>query len=363
MAQSSRPQAGNVNTFPTYVDAGPYTADQWARMYRKLLTTDQHTTQGPLLGVNNELAVTFGVGTLNVYVNTGAGICNGHFLENTASVTIAVTPPAGGARTDYVCMVENNSNAAIAPGATYNTEGGASIPPYSCRLAVVRNGPVNFTQTNLLYMVRLATINTQAAYIGSITDNRVFCQFATDLQDNVVTTTKILNLAVTTAKINDDAVIPSKIPDRTRTFLVQSTLGYNTTDGTSITPTSHNTLLLPHNKVACAWAHFAIPQDYASGMTVQAVVYNTAPGNVYVLNSAAYGQCGEVWTTHSDDSTWSVVALVPLFGRHCIASISMTNATAGDLVDVTLSRGGLSSSDTGGNLAVLGWLVTYTADS
>ena len=33
MAQNSLPQSGNVITNPTYVDAGPYTADQlqWVR--------------------------------------------------------------------------------------------------------------------------------------------------------------------------------------------------------------------------------------------------------------------------------------------------------------------------------------------
>lgn len=206
MAQSSRPQAGNILVQPTYVDSGPYNEDQWgARLFRKVFTTDQQATQGVLLGVDNELAVTFGVGTLNVYVATGAGFCNGHFFENTASVTIVVDAPAGGTRQDYVCMVENNRNTGIPAGAAtnYNTEGNATIPPYSCRLAVIKNGPANFSQTATLFMTRLATLNTQAAFIGAITDNRVFCQYATDLQNNVVTTTKILDLAVTKAKLAD----------------------------------------------------------------------------------------------------------------------------------------------------------------
>jgi hypothetical protein len=216
MAQSSRPQAGNILANPTYVDSGPYTEAQWgSQLFRKVFTTDQQATQGPLLGVDNELAVTFGVGTHNVYVASGAGFCNGHFFENTASVAITVNAPAGGTRQDYVCMVENNANAGLPAGlaTNYNTEGNATIPPYSCRLAVVKNGPANFSQTANLYMVRLATLNTQVGYIGSITDVRVFCQYATDLQDNVVTTTKILDSAVTTDKITDLNVTTPKIAD------------------------------------------------------------------------------------------------------------------------------------------------------
>jgi hypothetical protein len=265
MAQSSRPQAGNVTANPTYVDSGPYTETQWgAQLFRKLFTTDEHATQGVLLGVDNGLACTFGTGTHNVYVNTGAGMCNGHFFENTASVTIAVEAPGGGSRTDYVCMVENNTGGALSAGnlpIIYNTEGGASIPPYSCRLAVVKNCPANYTQNNALWMTRLATLNTQAGYIGGITDNRVYCQYATDLQDGVVETEKIADSAVTTLKIDDDAVTPAKIPDRARSFFVQSTLGYNETDGTSIIPDSRYGLILPNNKVSRAWGHFSVPQD------------------------------------------------------------------------------------------------------
>lgn len=370
MAQTSRPQAGNVVTFATYEDSGPYTADQWARMKSVELTTDQQTTQGPLLGAYKELAVTFGTGTLNVYINTGAGICNGHFFENTTSATIEVTPPDGGSRTDYVCMVENNTGAALDAGVTFDTEGGAAIPPYSCRLAVVWNGPI--TQTNALWMVKLAELNTQAApapqlgYIGSAKDERVFCQYATDLQDNVVTTNKILNLAVTTAKIDDDAVGPAKIPNRTRKFFIQAVRGQNLTDLTDIFPIPDGLLFEP-DKHSWGSGIGVVPSDYASGLSIQAVVVkaNTNTGNVYSRNYCTYEACGESNTTHSSDSGYAATLLSGgIWTVNCVQSISIALASAGDFLHCTWFRNGVPTADTL-TLGVYhaGFLCTYTADS
>ena len=48
MAQSSRPQPGNINSSATYVDSGPYSGNQWASLFRVLFTGDQEATQGVL---------------------------------------------------------------------------------------------------------------------------------------------------------------------------------------------------------------------------------------------------------------------------------------------------------------------------
>lgn len=202
MAQSSRPQAGNITTDPTYVDSGPYAADRWATLFRVLFTGDQQGAQGVLRGVWNELAPTNPSGR-TIRVDTGVGVCNGHaFFNDTSAITIGVD--AGVARNDTLVMLENNTNAAISAGAVtnYNTDGpDTAIPPYSCRLAVVKG--VAITQTTALYMTPLATFTTGAANITNLTDTRTYCAFSTEVNT--------LNLA-------DDAVDDTKVGNRVPQF-------------------------------------------------------------------------------------------------------------------------------------------------
>ena len=222
MAQSSLPQAGNRNLNVTYVDAGPYTGDQWSDLFRILFTGDQHATQGVLRGMNNELAATNPAG-LQIVTATGAGVADGHVFINTAIVTIVVD--GGANRSDALCIVENNTNVAIPAGAAtnYNTEGDVSIPPYSARLAVVKNVGANFSQTNVLYMVRLATFVTGVASISNLVDVRDFCAFASQAD-----TENIADLAVTGAKIAADSVDDTKAGNRVPQFYRRQ--GGNATD-------------------------------------------------------------------------------------------------------------------------------------
>jgi len=191
MAEYSLPQAGNSNINPAYVDAGPYLSDEWARLFRVLFTGDAQASQGVLKGVWNELAVTHPA-ALNLSIATGVGICNGHvYFNDTSAVSITVT--GGVNRSDALCMVENNTNAAlpVGPATNYNTVGDVNIPPYSARLAVVKNIGANFVQTTALYMVQLATFTTGAANITNLTDARNYCEFATDIPDDSVDDTKV----------------------------------------------------------------------------------------------------------------------------------------------------------------------------
>ena len=155
MAQSSRPQPGNINSSATYVDSGPYSGNQWASLFRVLFTGDQEATQGVLKGVWNELVTTHPVANLNLQIDMGSGICNGHWYQNTTAVTITVSAPGGGSRSDTLVLLENNTNAPLTagPGNAYDTVGNASIPPYSVRLAVVKG--VGITQNLALWMVPL----------------------------------------------------------------------------------------------------------------------------------------------------------------------------------------------------------------
>jgi len=337
MAQSSRPQAGNVNTNPTYVDAGPYTADQWATLFRVLFTGDQQATQGVLKDVWNELEPTHPAG-LSVSINTGVGVCNGHVFFNDTSA-VSITVDGGAARGDALCMVENNTNAALAPGAVYNTVGGANIPPYSTRLAVVKNEAANFTQTNNLYMVKLATFTTGAANITGFTDARDYCVFST------------------------------YTASRTRRFFVPPMAGYNSTSSTDITPARFTAgqyagIILPDNASATAYGTFCTPSDYSSGMTVTAVVSTLwFAGNAYVANTCYYGECTQSRATHSDTTGASAEA-VNVTNFYCIKELSLTTPSTGDIVGCRFNRNATSGSDTlTDDLQFFGWIVEYTADS
>jgi len=332
MAQRSLPQAGDETATPAYVDAGPYTADEWAELFRLLFTTDQQATQGVLRGVWNELAPT-NTATRTVNIATGAGIVNGHVLINDTATAIAVD--AGAARNDALVMLENNSNAAIGAGAAtnYNTVGNADIPPYTARLAVVKDDAANFSQTNTLWMTRLATFTTGAGALTNFTDVRAYCQFS-------------------------GAGGPA-----TRSFLVMGEQAYEFDLLTSVSTPLFSTFLgwsMTDGDDCFVRGRFIVPSDFVSDMTVQVVVTPGASGNIYGGVRYGYGACSEIDGTHSVPSTYSAVAVV-YDTISCIYSTSLASAAVGDIVDCEFDRVGNSSQDTV-NAAVWfkGWLVTYT---
>lgn len=338
MAQRSLPQAGDETVTPAYVDAGPYTADEWAEYFRIVFTTDQQATQGVLRGYLNELEPT-SAATRTCYVNTGAGIVNGHMLINDASVTIAVD--AGVARSDSLVMLENNSNAAISAGAAtnYNTEGNADIPPYSARLAVVKDDTANFSQTNTLWMTRLATFTTGAGSFTNFTDVRAWCQFA---GAGGPATRQFLVSADNAFELDTATLV--------RTSVSSDSRGWRLTDG----------------EACYAHGFFSVPSDFASSMTVQAVVSSVAgaSGNLYADTAFSYGACGELEETHTDDSGAAATTALVAFTITCPYSVTLTNAAVGDIVNCQFRRVGDDAQDTINDIVYFkGWLVTYTPSS
>jgi hypothetical protein len=78
----------------TIGDCGPYNNDEFSDFITKLLLPDR-TTEGILIGVDNELAVTNPAG-LTISVDTGAALVDGKLYENTAAWTDAVVAPVSG---------------------------------------------------------------------------------------------------------------------------------------------------------------------------------------------------------------------------------------------------------------------------
>jgi hypothetical protein len=339
MAQRSLPQAGDETLNPTYVDAGPYAGDEWAELFRRLFTTDQQATQGVFRNVDNEL-IPANPATRTVTIGTGMGIVNGHVLINDASVSIGVD--AGAARDDSLVMLENNTNTAISAGAAtnYNTEGNVDIPPYSARLAVVKDDAANFSQTNTLWMTRLATFTTGAGALTSFTDVRDYCEFASE-------------------------VVAAMIPNRTRYVFMPATYGYNTTAGSDLSRSlgAFGGWDMPDGDTATIIGHFSVPADYASGLSVEAVVIPEGSGNLSCQMFADYGQCGEQYNIHSDATGSSVEAVVST-DWYCVQSLALANEAIADMVYIQFTRYGGAAADTvGADVNGIGFLVTYTADS
>lgn len=336
MAQRSLPQAGDETLNPSYTDAGPYTADEWSEAFRLLFTTDQQATQGVLRGAWNELAPA-NPATRTVTVDMGAGVVNGHVLINDASVSIGVT--AGAARNDSLVMLENNSNAAISAGAAtnYNTEGNVPIPPYSARLAVVKDDAANFSQTNTLWMTRLATFTTGAAALTNFTDVRDWCQFAGAGGPDTRT-------LFVPAMAGRTIALPDNIP-------VTTTGAFG-----SIAPS----VPLPA-AISIGTTIFSVPQDFASAMTVQAVVAPELAGNVYSTITVYYGACGQNYNAHTDSSGGYTATAIATGEWNCINSVSLSSAAVDDIVLVRFFRDGTDVLDTvSGAVWFFGAWVEYT---
>ena len=96
MSESSYPWGGS-----TVGDAGPYTGDTWAQIWRYYFAPDR-TDEGVMQSAENELQLTPGAG--KVTLATGVAIVDGSFYLNDAALDIAVVTPAGATRFDVIAL-------------------------------------------------------------------------------------------------------------------------------------------------------------------------------------------------------------------------------------------------------------------
>lgn len=315
----------------TVGDAVSITDDEFMdRFFRAILngTGDQ----GVLRNWLNELAVTDG-GGLNAAVNTGAAINYGLFYENTAAVNVACP---------------NNSTVHVVVRRDWAT-------PES-RLtqvaALVQNPGVT-------YDIPLAEVTTVAGAITLITDERDFCEFTTQMAEDVVET----------EHIQDDAVTPAKLENHTR--WVCRAAGCLEPDGTNPAAFEYNGSYpqswlwkFDPDVTESVWCTFRVPEDIvgtdvdiylwtAEGVGAADVVwayssYDAQPSAVLA------NQSGNVTLTYNSDS--------PNYARRDLLD-TMTLA-AGDIVHVRIDRLGADGGDTLIYDAQL-YMVefAYTADS
>lgn len=342
--QDSKIQHGcNSGAVADDIDYGPYTSDQWARLYQVLFTNDQQATQGVLRSYADEFEVS-GAG-VNISVKPGAGLCNGHFLigEGAPDWTVVMTPPtAGHTRCDYVVMLENNTAGVYAPGvATMECPGSVDyggiadqVPEYSCRLAVIKGAedaacpPGSLSQTTALWMTPLASVEWNVTQtIDTVTDLRHYLH-----------------------EYQVDELIPA----------VQ---GYDNTLGANmyLTPSGGWNCTLDND--VYIWGMYKVPPRFVRDLQIEAVVHRSAAGgNWWLQNDASYGAVGQSYATHTATFAAQAVAVAGAAVHQEVAAMSLTDAEIGDYVDLMFWRWGSNVGDTNAaSMIFWGWKVTYTA--
>jgi len=332
----------NAGAVAADIDYGPYSGDQWARMFRILHTSDQENDQGVVRGYEDELEVSH-IGT-TVYVDEGAGLCNGHFMVGVGTPiwSVAVTPPtAGHTRCDYVVMLENNTAGVYAPGAaTMQTPNSADyggvanqVPEFACRLAIIKGAedaacpPAIFSQTTALFMIPLAKIEWDVAQaIDTLTDMRHYIhEYDVDI-------------------------------------LVPAVNGYNSSDDTWLGSGFWLSFLMPDAKDCNLYGHWRVPPEYVRGLTIDTVVTSNDTGNLWARLQTKYGALGENTATHNADIVAAAVA-VPLANVwQEILQTTPADVNIGDYFSWLYTRYGSNVNDTiDADHYPIGWRVQYTA--
>ena len=228
MTQSSRPQAGNKNPVfgnPAYIDAGPWSRDEWAEKVKAENTGDsstvgQRTRLRGVMPTNDNLLIVTNPAGASIVVGTGVGIATGTFLFNTAAVTFTPNTPGIASRTDKVVMVENNTNVAYAgvpsgvildfPTDLTDYGGATSVPPYAARLAILRGDAATGAATALIqtadyWMIELARFNiTNVPAVNTLTDYREFANIETIVGVHSDDEATIKDALIMGTEVNDD---------------------------------------------------------------------------------------------------------------------------------------------------------------
>jgi len=358
--------------------AGGYTMNEWRYMLRSLFLRDM-ATMGVAYGYGNALEVTNPSGR-DLQVNTGAAIVAGFPYWNTSAVTKTLTLPVIGttgwrmvlradwaAQTVRITLKKSADGVPTIPSLT-QTDGAT----YEIGLAygtITTGGVVSLTDERifLTFNMRLNANSQGRATIqdGFFDDATVLAKFSTDSFTNAVLLQVIKDgafqaNAATRALFGAGIWTAAQIADRTRTLFVPC-IG-QTVSGSSAPRTVDNGWLMADTVSTYAFGEFYIPSDYASGMTVVAVIHTPSAGNAYLTHTAYYAAPGEAYNAASTVSAASAVALLADKLTE-VKPLTLSGIAAGDYVTLKLLREGGNAKDTVNNSVYLkGWLVSYTAD-
>ncbi len=187
------------------------------------------------------------------------------------------------------------------------------------------------------------------------------------IADDAVTAAKLGANAVETGKIKDGAVTPIKIANRTRKFLAPALSGYFPMEDASLvwgynSPMIDTPPRLIEGQDGSVLGAFLVPSDYLSDLTVTPVGFAFAGGNILWDGSYTVAGVGEDFNGERVTSGGATKAVVASKVTHFDAS--SLEATAHDYVIARFTRDGSSVQDTvADSFFLIGWLVSYTADS
>jgi len=182
--------------------ASTYTDTQLFSWLRRTFNSDMSTDRGPLKGYNNELSVTAGSG--KVTVGTGAAYVYGIPYENDAALDVTIPTPTSNTRIDRIVLRASWTAKTVRITRIAGTEGAGA--------------PAITQSPGSVYDVKLAQVRVTTSGGITVTDERQFCRFATEistlnLADQAVTDTKLADGAVTSSKIADGAVDTAQLVD------------------------------------------------------------------------------------------------------------------------------------------------------
>lgn len=288
-----------------------YSDDMHSDLFRKLFTRDR-TAQGVIGGYANELEVTDAGGT-TMRVAAGAALVDGKFYENTANVD---NVSSGNAVYWLIGLTKNwaAQTVRIFARGTYGSEAAALA-------ALVQTDGTTWE-------IPLATVLTTAGGdVDVVTDQRKW------------------------------AIQPS-----TKYLAFAPYSGYNVTDTTVIVPAAAGLgYLFPTNKLSRGYGICAIPGDYLSDLTIQAIVAPDDDGDLYNRISANLVECGEVGGGPINPFGTDAVLTV---NKECVALMVAADFAVpiipGHILSMAYERDGLHASDTITGVYLRGFLITYT---
>jgi len=183
--------------------ASTYADSQLFAWLRRTFNGDNYAAQGPLVGYSGELAVTPGTG--KVTIATGAAYVYGIPYELDASLDVTIPTPVANTRIDRIVLRASWTAKTVRVTRIAGTEG-AGVP------AITQN-------PGSLYDVPLAQVSVTTGGVITVTDERQFCRFATEvatenIADGAITAAKIGGGAVGTSMLADGAVTTAKLGDK-----------------------------------------------------------------------------------------------------------------------------------------------------
>lgn len=317
---------------------GGYSQDAITEWQRMLVNQDP-TTEGVGMGYLNELEVT-APGGLVLRVASGGGVVYGFPYRSTGNVDHTLFNPTLGVTGWRMVLRTDWATRTVRSVLLQSADGVAAIPALT--QVAGNQWEISLAQ---------GTVNNAGA-VTITSDDR------TPLGSGG-------RFTVQTADIAADAVTTDKIPNRTRKVFIPATGGYYTAavEGQFIPHVSVNGWNLyesPGDRAV--QGNGVIPSDFVSTAVLSPIVWTTTAGNYYVNHTVRYGAIGEPYDQHTD--TLGAGALAMLANQLTrLGSVSMISASAGDFFSCWFYRDDTQGTDTGADLWLLGWELSYTADS